>query len=154
MEKLLIGIHGGLAIMSGRMEWMLDTDAKIFDGKTEAEFLAASIKDVSDHYGHGLLDQKTLDWMNLIQCLAIVYGGRVFAIRSTPKIKAPPKQPTPQQNASAFNPAPTRQFHDSRLEEASKAFSPREPANRATIAGVGEIDLPDTHPLSPNYKLN
>lgn len=140
--------------MSGRVEWALDTDSKIFDGKTEAEFLTQSIKDVADHYGHGLLDQKTLDWMNLVQCLAIVYGGRIFAIRSTPKPPKVTKPATVQQNAQTFNPAPSKTWHDPRLKEASTVFSPNEPANRATIAGVGEIDLPDTHPLSPNYKLN
>lgn len=141
--------------MSGRMEWMLDTEGKIFDGATEAEFLSKSIKDVADHYGHGLLDQKTLDWVNLMQCLAIIYGGRIFAIRSTPKAKPVPKGPSVQEAAQTFNPAPpatTRQFHDARLAEASKAFSPSEPATSATIAGLGDIQLPDDHPLSPNFK--
>ena len=146
LEKLLVGIHGGLAILSGRIEWMLDTDAKIFDGKTEAEFLAGSIKDVADHYGHGLLDQKTLDWMNLIQCLALVYGGRIFAIRSAPKIKASAPKPV----SPHFTPSQPAQHH--RTAPPVNEFSPNEPANSATIAGIGEIDLPDDHPLSPNFK--
>lgn len=151
---MLVGIHGGLALLSGRVEWALDTDSKIFDGMTEAEFLSKSIKDVADHYSTGLLDQKQLDWANLIQCLFLVYGGRIYAIRSTPKVKAP-QQPNAQEAARTFNPAPpatTRQFHDSRLAEASRAFSPSEPATRGDIPGVGSIDVPDDHPLSPNYK--
>lgn len=128
---------------------MLDTNSKIFDGKTEAEFLASSIKDVADHYGHGLLDQKTLDWMNLIQCLAIIYGGRIFAIRSTPKPKVV-KPATVQEAAKVHNPNPPAQFH--RTPAPVNHFENPSPSTSATIAGIGDIDLPDDHPLSPNFK--
>lgn len=149
LEKLLVGIHGGLAIISGRGEWMLDTDNKVFDGDTEAQFLASSIKSVADHYGGGMLDQKTLDWCNLIQCLAIVYGGRIYAIRSTPKIRPAPKAPTVHQAAQAHNPAPPRTVHTA---PPVNEFNGSNDAARVDIAGVGAVELPDDNPLSPNYK--
>lgn len=140
-----------MALLTGRMEWSLDTDSKIFDGLTEAEFLAKSIKDVSDHYGQGLLDQKTLDWCNLVQCLAIVYGGRIYAIRSTPRVKAPPRQPTVHEAAQTFNPAPPSGVQRTTPLPTNDPFN-GVPSTKATIAGIGDVDLPDTHPLSPNYK--
>jgi hypothetical protein len=129
------------------MEWMLDTDSKAFDGKTESEFLAQSIKDVTDHYGSGLLDDKTLDWCNLIQCLAIVYGGRIFAIRSKPKASKPRPQPTAAQTAAQFS-APTGAVHRTPAPVNNFSDSP----SVVEIAGLGAIDLGDDNPLSPTYR--
>lgn len=156
---MLVGIHGGIALMSGRMEFALDTESKIFDGLTEAEFLAKSIKDVTAHYGT-VLDQKTLDWANLIQCLAIVYGGRLYAIRSTPRAPKAVRQPTPQQTAQTHRAAPPGQVHHTTVPannyNGNAAFSPsgEKPgdAGAVDIAGVGTVQLPDDHPLSPNFK--
>jgi hypothetical protein len=139
LEKLLVGIHGGLAMLSGRVEWMLDTSDKIFDGKTEAEFLAQSIKDVAGHYGAGVFDQKTLDWMNLTQCLLIVYAGRIFTIRSNPKPK-PVRQPTPAETAQTFSPGPNV-VHTDGMNGATHA-------NEGEIAGIGTVEFPPDHPLS------
>jgi hypothetical protein len=149
LEKLLVGIHGGIALMSGRVEWALDTDSKLFDGLTEAEFLAKSVKDVSAHYGT-FMDQKTLDWCNLIQCLAIVYGGRIYAIRSTPRIKTV-RPPTPQQTAQTHRAAPPGQMHVTPMPTNNYSSAEDDP-NRVDIAGIGSVQLPDDHPLSPNYK--
>lgn len=141
VEKLLVGIHGGLAMLSGRLEWMLDTNEKIFDGLTEAEFLAKSIKDVAAHYGAGMFDQKTLDWASLTQCLLIVYGGRLFAIRSTPRAPKPKPAPTVQEAARTHNPMPPQSVHQS-----------SNGAGVVNIAGVGAVEFPDSDPRSPNYK--
>lgn len=152
LEKLLVGIHGGLALLSGRMELALDTESKIFDGLTEAEFLAKSIKDVSSHYGT-VLDQKTLDWANLVQCLAIVYGGRLYAIRSTPRPPRPTRQPTPQETARTHRAAPPSQVHVT--PPPVNNFAPSsdpDSANVGEIAGLGGVEFPDDHPLSPNFK--
>jgi hypothetical protein len=149
LEKLLVGIHGGIALMSGRMEFALDTESKIFDGLTEAEFLAKSIKDVTAHYGT-VLDQKTLDWANLIQCLAIVYGGRLYAIRSTPRAPKAVRQPTPQQTAQTHRAAPPGQVHHTTVP--TNNYSDPEQPNVGEIAGVGGIQFPDDHPLSSNFK--
>lgn len=141
--------------MSGRMEWSLDTDSKIFDGKTEAEFFAQSIKDVSQHYGGAIFDQKQIDWMNLIQCLAIIYGGRIYAIRSNPRIK-PARPPTVQATAATHRPGPQPSVH--RTPPPVNEFAPamnghdKTPANAGHVAGIGDVMLPDDHPLSPNYK--
>jgi hypothetical protein len=151
LEKLLVGIHGGLAVISSRAEWMLDTTSPIFDGDTEAKFLASSVKAVADHYGTGFLDQKTLDWCNLIQCLAIVYGGRIYAIRSNPKAKPAPRHPTVQQAAQVHNPAPPRTSHVT-PSPVSEFNGSGNDAGRVDIAGVGSVELPDDNPLSPNYK--
>jgi hypothetical protein len=134
-------------MLSGRLEWMLDNSEKAFDGMTEAEFLAKSIKDVADHYGTGLFDQKTLDWMNLIQCVAIVYGGRIFAIRANPKPK-PVKMPTVQEAAGMHQASPV--FH--RTPPPSNEFNGSSEANTVNIAGIGDVQIPDDDPLSPNYK--
>jgi hypothetical protein len=150
LEKLLVGIHGGIALMSGRMEWALDTDSKIFDGLTEAEFLSKSVKDVSAHYGT-FMDQKTLDWCNLIQCCAIVYGGRIYAIRSTPRQKTV-RQPSPQETAATHRAAPPGQMHVTPMPQNSYANGHDDDPNRVDIAGVGAVQLPDDHPLSPNFK--
>jgi hypothetical protein len=150
LEKLLVGIHGGIAMMSGRMEWALDTDSKIFDGLNEAEFLAKSVKDVSAHYGT-VMDQKTLDWCNLIQCCAIVYGGRIYAIRSTPR--APKMRPTTvQENAAKHRAAPPGQVHVTPMPQNSYAPASTDDAGTVEIAGIGAVNIPDDHPMSPNYK--
>lgn len=141
VEKLLIGIHGGIAMLSGRMEWSLDTTEKAFDGKTESEFLSQSMMDVAKHYGAGVLDQKTVDWLNLIQCLAIVYGGRLVAIRMSrkPKPEAPKVfTPQPPQGQTHRTPAPVNNFSSD--------------AGAVDIAGLGRVVLPDDNPLSPNFK--
>lgn len=150
LEKLLVGIHGGIALLTGRMEFALDTESKIFDGLTEAEFLAKSIKDVSAHYG-AVLDQKSLDWMNLVQCLAIVYGGRFYAIRSTPRAPKSPRQPTPQEAARTHRATPPGQMHVTPAPT-NNFVSPEDDAGTVHVAGVGAVQMPDDHPLSPNYK--
>lgn len=126
------------------MEWALDTEQKVFDGKTEAEFLTSSVKDVMDHYG-SVIDQKTLDWFNLAQCLLIVYGGRIYAIRSNPKVK-PQRAPNVQETAQMHAPPRTHVRPD------PPSHMNGDPASSAEIAGIGTVELPDDHPLSPNFK--
>lgn len=147
LEKLLVGIHGGLAIMSGRSEWSLDTENKLFDGKTEAEFLAQSSADVARHYG-GIADQKTLDWMNLIQCLAIVYGTRIYAIKSSPKAPRVVSPPLAQRTAS---PSPQHHRTPPPVNEFNGATPPESVGN---VPGIGDVQFPPDHPLAPKMKLN
>lgn len=154
LEKLLIGIHGGLAILSGRSEWSLDTDQKSFDGKTEAEFLARSIKDVADFYGGGLLDDKTLAWLNLGQCLAMVYGGRLIAIKMSPKPKPPPRQPSAAETARAHNPAPPPMVQRTMPPPNNFEGHDDTPPTHGHIAGLGDIELPADHPLNPMRRMN
>ncbi len=143
-----MGIHGGLTVITGRMEWMLDTESKIFDGMTEAEFLAKSIKDVSDHYKADFLDQKTLDWMNLIQCLLLVYGGRFYAIRSAPRVANTRPQAAPE-TPGHF--ATQKSGHVTQPPINNFSYSSK-PENTVDIAGLGSVEFPDTDPRSPNYK--
>lgn len=132
--------------MSGRSEWALDSDQKIFDGKTEAQFYAQSIADVSRHYGGDLLDQKTVDWLNLIQCLALIYGGRIMTIRMTPRVR-PTRQPTAQETARTFSP------QGSSVTDIPNPFEKPPPVpegiGTGEIAGIGNIEFPEGHPLNP-----
>lgn len=136
-------------MLTGRGEWALDSDSKLFDGKTESEFMAQSIADVARHYG-GIADQKTLDWFNLTQCLAIVWGGRIFVIRSTPRPKAAPKPDlAARMNGAAQHHAPSPLPVNS--------FDPVADAKNAgvgEIAGLGAVEFPDDHPLNPKNRLN
>lgn len=114
--------------------WRLDTEHKIFDGDTEAEFLAKSASDVAKHYGGGLLDQKTVDWCMLIQAVAIVYGSRIMMSRLARKPK----------------PAPTH-FEPAKPSPMKKPNG-GDNAGTVNIAGLGEVDIPIDSPLHPNYK--
>jgi hypothetical protein len=66
----------------------------------ESERMAAAIKDVTRHYEFAWLDDRTTDWINLLQVAGGVYGPRVAAwwMNRTPHRP----QPTP----SAPQPAP------------------------------------------------
>jgi hypothetical protein len=140
-----------MAMLTGRMEWSLDNSTPAFDGKTEAQFMAQSIADVSRHYTNGLLDQKTVDWLNLAQCLAIVYGGRLVAIRMTPRAK-PQRPVTVHETARDHRAAPPPQSHVTPPPINEFRMS-GDMTNVGEVAGIGDIAFPDDHPLSPNYKM-
>jgi hypothetical protein len=138
--------------MTGRGEWLIDThDRTAFDGKTEAEFLSKSITDVSAHYKVEWLDQKSIDIANLVQCLLIVYGGRFYAIRSTPKVK-----PAPAPAARPVGPLSTQAPPQRGTVPPTNdyKFADTENPASATIPGLGMVTLPDDHPLNPARKLN
>lgn len=113
--------------MSGRVEWALDTTAKDFDGATEAEFLSKSMKDVASHYNVNWLDQKGVDWANLIQCLVIVYGGRIYAIRQTRAVKTAAPKPATVAPSSGNGIAPEHRTGE--------------------VPGVGAVEFPASHPM-------
>lgn len=154
LEKLLVGIHGGIGMLLSSPGFPLDTTQKVFDGKTEAEFMAQSIADVARHYNPQIFEQKTIDWSNLIQCLALVYGPRLYNLRAERKAA----------RARVVNPAPTFNY-------GPRPVDPQPAANRAAnaarnghvtpvppndfngpsdkeirtgeIAGVGSVELPE-----------
>lgn len=151
---MLVGVHTSLAFLTGRTEILLDTTAKVFDGLNEAEFLAKSIKDVSDHYKVEWLDKKSIDWMNLVQCLMIVYGGRIYAIKSNPKIKV---APAPQPVATRAGPPP--QQHRAGVMNGNEnpmttAGVPEQTLRTGEVAGLGEVVFPPDHPLMGGRKPN
>jgi len=128
--------------------FQLDTQQAVFDGKTEAEFLAQSIADVARHYNPEIFEQKTIDWSNLIQCLVLVYGPRIYNIRADrraqrartvnagPKFNYGPRPVDPQPRAdSAMNghqtPVPPNDFVPSDKE-----------LRTGEIAGVGRVEVP------------
>jgi hypothetical protein len=132
----------------------LDTTQKVFDGKTEAEFLAQSIADVARHYNPAVFEQKTIDWSNLVQCLALVYGPRIYNMRAerraakahvvnpAPKFNYGPKpvDPQPAANRAAMNghstPVPPNHYASPGPQASDKDI------RTGVVAGVGSVEVP------------
>jgi hypothetical protein len=155
IEKLLVGIHAGISVIASSPSFALDTESKDFDGKTESEFLSQSIADVARHYNPRVFDQKTMDWANLIQCLALLYLPRFYMLKEerraaraktvnpSPARPAGPRPVNPQANADrAANghstPVPTNEFRS-----AKEVFT-------GEIPGIGSVQLPDDWLGKPN----
>lgn len=64
--------------------------------KDESEILGRGIANVARHYDIGGASEKTLDWFNLIQALAMVYGPRVFVVAGRRKQKRAEKPAAPK----------------------------------------------------------
>lgn len=80
----LFGIHAMLAVMVKQPALNIT--------QQESDMLAGAIANVQRHYDM-TATQKTMDFVNLATCLAIVYGPRV-AVKVGSKRKAPePQQP-------------------------------------------------------------
>lgn len=72
LEVLLFSTHQMLAAVTKTPEFAIE--------ESEAKQLATAAANVARHYDMGAT-QKTLDWSNLIQCLALIYGSRIYAVR-------------------------------------------------------------------------
>lgn len=90
VELALISIHGILAAVTKIPE--LEMDGK------EANGLAVAIGNVTRHYDISAT-QKAVDWTNLMACVAMIYGTRLFTIRQR-RVSENKEAPTP------FKPAP------------------------------------------------
>lgn len=125
-------------------ELALDTEEKTeFGGKSEAGYLAQSIHDVTKHYETKFFDQKTLDWINLMQCVGAVYLTRFVAIRERRRAeRARPINPQPP----TVSPAEPAQHHKN-----GGAAQPAYQDNmaRATVPGVGDVVFPEGHAFNP-----
>lgn len=135
-----------LAALVGNPNLQLDSESKDYDGKSEAGYYAASVKSVSDHYKVEWLDQKTIDWINLLQCLGAVYGGRIFAARAA---RNPPKLASvtpirPQPETGPLRAEPVRQAPAARAPAAQELPPGLE---MGEVAGVGRVQFPADHPL-------
>ncbi len=134
--------------MTGVPALALDTETREFDGKNEAQYLARSIKDVSEHYTVEWLDKKTLDWFNLAQCLAMVYGSRVALAFMAKRAARPAVVETRQQAPQRGN-----MHHDIPVDPGIINGAPRGPSPQelrtVTIDGVGSVEFPPNHPLAP-----
>jgi hypothetical protein len=144
IEKLLVGIHGGIALLLSSPSFALDTDLRIYDGKTEAEFLAASVADVARHYNPKVFDQKTADWFNLAQCLAFVYGPRIYNARADRRANAArPVNVAPRAGPRPVDPMPA-------ANKATNGHATPVPPNdfaskdvlTGEIPGVGKVEFP------------
>jgi len=161
LEKLLVGIHGGIAMLVSSPGFSLDTRSQIFDGKTEAEFLAQSIADVARHYNPKVFEQKTIDWTNLIQCLALVYGPRIYNIRADMRAnKARHVNPKPSFNYGPKpvdpQPAANRAANGHQTPSHSTPVPPNDfsrpnehDLRTGHVPGVGDIEVPPEF-----FKLN
>jgi len=156
----LLGIHTGLAAITGAPEFALDP--------REAADMAKATADVAQHYPVTFIDPKTLAWINLIQTTGFIYGSRLFAYRmrrnaSAPARPAPaPRQP-PLDTRSRVEPlrqtseglAPANGMNGS--PHMAPPIPPRETppnVNVGEIPGVGTIEFPPDHPLSGKAKGN
>lgn len=140
-----------LAALVGNPNLQLDSESKDYDGKSEAAYFAANIKAVADHYPVKWLDQKTIDWINLLQCAGAVYGGRIFAARAA---RNPPKLAT----VSPIRPEPVKQADVMRQGPGTspphRASTPQREAKDlpnglafGEVPGVGRVEFPADHPL-------
>jgi len=121
----------------------------------EAKDFAKAIHDVNRHYNYRLLDQKTTDWINLIGVAGAIYMPRFMAIRERKKAEA---RPRPQPRPQAQNPVPGNPQAPAGRSEIDLSMTAREagfvvPSERemraGEIPGVGKIEFPADHPLSP-----
>lgn len=126
LEKLLLGIHTSLAFVAAP-EWAMETD--------EARELAQASADVLRHYKPEFLDQKTVDWINLIQCVGIAYGGRFMAMRE--RKRADRNKPVNLREVK--NPEPFREPPPSDNARAARV---------GEIPGLGKVEFPPGHPLA------
>lgn len=123
VEKVLIGIHTSLSLLTGIDELAM--------GDAEAHEIAQASSDLMRHYGGGALDQKTIDWLNFLQAIGIAYGGRMLAVRARKRVA--PSNVVPLRAVPSEN----------KLE--------RDAAN-ATIPGIGAVQFPPGHDLNPARK--
>lgn len=74
--------------------------------ESEGKILATGIANVAKHYDIGGADAKTLDWFNLFQSLAIVYGPRIYMIRANrpaKSVKTVQQPPTKSAEQASFD---------------------------------------------------
>ena len=138
-------------MLVGSPSFALDTTLPMYGGKTEAQFLAASITDVARHYNPRAFDQKTLDWANLIQCLALVYGPRLYNMRSERQARrAAQARPMPKsyQGPRPVDPQPAAAAAMNGQSTEPSPF-PNE-MRRGEIPGIGEVELPENWFGKPN----
>lgn len=150
IEKLLVGIHAGIAVLASSPTFALETSEKEFDGKTESEFLAQSIADVARHYNPRVFDQKTMDWANLIQCLGLLYGPRLYMMReerrarhAKPVSPARPMGPRPHNPQPAADRAANGGMNGHQTPIPQNEFRSTKEVFTGEIAGVGSVQLPD-----------
>lgn len=79
----------------------------------EAKLLAKATADVASFYGT-VVSAKAMAWTNLVQCVGMIYGTRLFAIRNRrrdealrrPARAAPQNAPRPNGNGVNAGPPP------------------------------------------------
>jgi len=130
-------------------ELKLDSESQDFDGRSEAAYLAQSMKKVADHYASLKLDQKWVDWGNLAMCLGAVYGTRLEAIRMRWQFEAQAQRAMRgprgvSQPAQTQGPGGTINGQEIPIEPPG---APRD-MRTGTVPGVGEVEFPPGHPLA------
>lgn len=115
--------------------------------ENECSEYAKNIANVNRHYNMQMFDQKTVDWFCLIQFAAVSYGVRVVALRDRlRRERAPRPVPRPQTGPVAGNPAPSNGLD---MSQAGFITPGDRAARTGKIAGIGDIEFPADHDLSP-----
>jgi hypothetical protein len=153
---LLVGIHAGIAVLASSPSFALETAEKEFDGKTESEFLAQSIADVAKHYNPRVFDQKTMDWANLIQCLGLLYGPRLYMMREERRARhARPINPGRPAGPRPHNPQPQADqaangVRTTPMPPNNFSFNNEKEVLKGEIPGIGTVDFPPDFFGKPN----
>lgn len=137
IEKLLFGLHMALSHVVA---------PELAMARDDCRELSQAWSDVNRHYNFALLDQKSADWFNLLQLVAVAYGTRVIAIRDRRRRDA---RPTSQPRAQTGNPAPLTPDEIARSTGFNGAGE--RAARTGEIAGLGSIEFPPGHPLSSKH---
>lgn len=88
--------HHALAVATQCPELAID--------EGEAKALTTALERVARHYDMAWLSQRAIDWAGLCNCLAMVYGPRVIAIRMRRVYGMPAADPVA--NGAASQPGP------------------------------------------------
>jgi len=92
IEALLFSVHQMLAFGTGVPELAIE--------QAEAHSVAAAYVQVARHYPILQQSEKVLDWGGLLSALGMVYGTRLYAMRSKPRPqKAPQADNRPPKSA-------------------------------------------------------
>ena len=88
IEAALVGIHAGIAALTGNDVWAMPQD--------EASALAKATANVARHYPALAGHEKLIDWVMLIQAVGIAYGTRIYLTM--------PEKPKPESKPATVYP--------------------------------------------------
>lgn len=140
VEKLLLGIHSTLQLVTGAQEFALSND--------EARELAKAYADVAKYYPSLTLDNRYSAIATLGAQVSIIYGSRIMAyrMRLASEKRSQGTQQRASQPAPAQQPVPVEQMNGVATPPA-KAEPVSKELRTGEIPGVGNIEFPPDHPL-------
>ena len=144
VEKLLLGIHTTLHAAFKAPELEL--------GEDEAREMAKAYADVAACYPALQIPAEVTAIANLCGVVSIVYGSRISAYRM--RMASERRQGRAAQPAKPFVP-PTAPIPDNQMngvEQPGPAKPVPQDVRKGVIAGIGEIEFPEDHPLMRGNK--